>query len=100
MLLKLRSANVVSTIIMTSKYVPYTVINKTIKQPNSLNILGLKRSLKLNLDVLVPRAFSLLERFLFQFKGAKMAQGPQEGLRNPIFESIRFYYCGFFSCVK
>lgn len=37
----------------------FFIIHKTIKQPNSLNMLGLKRSLKLNLDVLVPRASSL-----------------------------------------
>lgn len=75
MLIKLRSAKVVSIIIMASNY----VLNKTIKQPNSLNMLSLKKSLKLNLDVLVTLAFSLLEGFLFQFKGTKMARGSEEG---------------------
>lgn len=57
----------------------FFIINKTIKQPNILNMLGLKQSLKLNLDVLVTLAFSLLEGFLFQFKGTKMVRGSEEG---------------------
>lgn len=78
----------------------FCIINKTTKQPNSLNMMDLKQSLKLNLDVLVPRAFSPLEGFLFQFKGTKMTRGPEEGLTNPIFESIRFSYYGFFLYIK